>query len=102
MYDSGVPMIRLELEAMRYSVVHTFTSHQKGVEEQLDKALKTVLDDFDFEAEVNRIATDLLRKAVKDAVTSAVSAICYQKEVQEMLQAGAAQKVREAIKKALE
>ncbi len=94
-------MVRLDVEAMKYAVVHAFT--QRGeeltrlVEEQVDVALK----EFDFAKVVREAVDQALLKAVKDSVAGACSAILWESPLRDIIRDGAARKVREAIEASL-
>lgn len=94
-------MFRLDVEAMKYSIVHAFAAHSEDlqaiIEEEFDKALKA----FDFKALVREAAATEIRKAVVSAVSHAASTVMWDKEIAAVLSTGAATLVRTAIKDAL-
>lgn len=96
-----MPMIRLEVEGMRYSVIHAFTMHSVEIQQALDKALEKALSDFDFAAVVKAEADRVLRESVVKAVASVASSLMWSEPIASIIRDGAAQKVREAIEKSL-
>lgn len=94
-------MLRLDVEAMRYQVVHAFADHSVEIQEAIGAEVEQALKSLDFSALVREVAQRELRKAVSDAVAHAASSICWDREVSAILKAGAAKKVRQAIVESL-
>jgi L-lactate utilization protein LutC len=47
------PMIRLEVEGMKHSVVHAFANHNREIEEYVDKAVADAIKNFNLDAYVS-------------------------------------------------
>lgn len=94
-------MIRLDIERMRYSVVHAFMEHTKEIETTLGDACDRALKDFDFDAIVKQESDVVIREAVKSAISHAVSKMMWEKPIHDIIKAGAERKVREAIEESL-
>lgn len=67
-----LPMIRLDIEGMRHSVVHAFNEHSKEVEEAVSKAVNEAIANFDFAGTVAREARAVIGELVKRAMTDAI------------------------------
>jgi hypothetical protein len=94
-------MLRLNIESMRYQVVHAFMDHSTEIEEEISKALDAPLKDFDFVAVVKAEADRALREAVKSAVVHAVASLTYEEPIASMIKDGARAKVKQAVMDAL-
>jgi nitrogen regulatory protein PII-like uncharacterized protein len=95
-------MVRLEVEAMKYRVVHAFAQHSAEIEEEVESAIEAAMKDFDFVAIVREEAQKALTNAVKEAVAQAASSIMGEKPVRDIITAGAADLVYKAVKKSLD
>jgi hypothetical protein len=94
-------MLRLDIEGMRYQVVHAFMDKSVEVEEEISRALDAALKDFDFMAIVKAEADRALRDAVKAAVVAACSGLLREEPIASLIRSGARAKVRAAIEEAL-
>lgn len=63
---NDIPMVRLELQEMKYSVIHSLLTHQKQINELVEKQLNNVIENFDYESVVRQVASDALTKAIKE------------------------------------
>lgn len=63
---NGMPMIRLELEQMRATILHQFTNYNKELSEAVDKELKKVIENFDYEGTITRVANEVITKVIQD------------------------------------
>jgi len=63
MYD--LPKIRIEVENMRYQIIHAFASHNDEIEKAVETELIKVIQDYDFAGEINQIAREVITQAVK-------------------------------------
>lgn len=64
------PVIRLELQSMKHSVVNALSAYHSDVERTVSQQLDEVIKNFDFGAVVQSTATEALNKAIKTAVES--------------------------------
>jgi hypothetical protein len=94
-------ILRLDVEAMKYQVIHAFASHSREIEGEIEKAVGAAMKDFDFVAIVREEAQKCLAKAARDAVASAASAIMWEKPVRDLIASGASRLVYDAIKQSL-
>ena len=62
----NMPLIRLELEQMRYQVVHALGSHQQEISAAVDKELEKVINEFDFTGTVAVIANQVIKEKVEE------------------------------------
>lgn len=64
------PTIRIELEGVRYQVIHALNTHHTEIQELVKKELAKAVDSFDYTAAVKASAKEAIDSAVKDAVKS--------------------------------
>ena len=64
------PAIRVELEGVRYQVLHALHTHNTEIEELVKKELTKAVDTFDYAAVVKASVKEAVDGAVKDAVKS--------------------------------
>lgn len=64
------PTIRVELEGVRYQVLHALHTHNTEIEELVKKELTKAIDTFDYAAAVKTSVKEAVDGAVKDAVKS--------------------------------
>ena len=82
---------------MRQTIVHAFTRQQLELSGAVDEALKRAVENFDFDAEVKRVAFDVLRDSCRQAVEAAIwQAFNYQARAETI-----APIVRAALREAL-
>jgi len=58
------PTVTLQIEGMRYHIVHALTTHHTEIEAEVNRQLEAMGKSFDFEK--------VIRAAVQDAITTAV------------------------------
>jgi len=66
---NGMPLVRLELDQMRTAIMHQFTNYNKEISEAVDKELKKVIENFDYESTIIKIANETITKAIEDYFT---------------------------------
>jgi hypothetical protein len=76
----NITTFRIQLDVAAQKVIHQFMINNDHIEEQLRNAIQKTVEEFDFEAEIRVIATEQLRKAVRDAMSYGE----LQKKVQEV------------------
>ena len=79
------PIIRLEIDHMRYSIIAGFNTYIDELKVNVDQAVASAIERFDFEKEVGRIADGLLRKVVENALHSAFNELRWDKAMHEAL-----------------
>lgn len=68
MYE--LPLIKIELDGMRYSIVHALSTHNAEIETYVDENLKKVVEEFDYVTLVKQVATKAITEAVKRSIES--------------------------------
>ena len=63
-----LPRIKIEIENMRYQIVHAFASHNDEIERAVDQELTRVIANYPFGAEVASIASQVLTQAIKHEI----------------------------------
>ena len=66
MYD--IPKIRLDIDGMRYSVVHAFAQHNREIEEYLDAEVKRFIESYDYRAAVAKVMSSVLEQTITDTL----------------------------------
>jgi hypothetical protein len=64
----NITTFRIELDVAAQKVIHQFMTHNTHVEDQIRSAIQKTVEGFDFEGEIIRIATEQLRKALREAM----------------------------------
>ena len=64
-----MPIVRLELENMRYQVVHAFSQHNKEIEQAVDAEVIRQIKGFNFEVAVHREFKIAMDGAIKSALS---------------------------------
>lgn len=65
-----LPLIRLDLEKMRYSVIHALHDHNLEIEKYVNEELGRQIEAFDYEAAIKRQVEISMGVAVERAVSS--------------------------------
>lgn len=60
-----LPRIRIEIENMRYQIVHAFASHNDEIERAVDQELTRIIANYPFGEEIASIASQVLTQAIK-------------------------------------
>ena len=94
-------MIRLEVEAMKYHVVHAFNEHQLQITKIIDAELERCLKTIDIEEIIRQECEKVLREGVVRSLGFAISQAFYQEPLKDVFQGVVASKVRESIEKML-
>jgi hypothetical protein len=66
------PIVRIEIDHMRQSIIHAFADYQLQVSGDVQRALDKAIAAFDFKGEVARIAYALLQDHIKTAIQGAI------------------------------
>src|SRR5690606_5025151 len=64
----NITTFRIELDVAAQKVINQFMLHNEYVEEQIRNAIQKTVENFDFEGEIQRIATEQLRTALREAM----------------------------------
>lgn len=63
-----LPRIRIEIENMKYQIVHAFASHNDEIERAVDQELTRVIANYPFGEQVAQIASQVLTQAIKHEI----------------------------------
>lgn len=89
----GLPMIRLEVEGMRYAIVHAFSTQMDGVQEYIEESLKNMDIGKVVVAQVEQQVPRLVEEAVKQAIKDTLYATMRDEQVRTILD----EQVRRAV-----
>ncbi len=67
-----MPMLRLDLEGLRYQVVHALAAHNDEIEKAVDFQLKQIIESADLRAMVQDSIRIALKESIDRAIKSAV------------------------------
>ena len=62
------PTIKIEVENMRYEVIHMFQQHNEEIEKIVDEQLKAAIKEYPFEKDIKLIARDVIQVALKHSI----------------------------------
>lgn len=62
------PRIRIELEGMKYQIIHAFASHNTEIEEIVEKELEKAIATFPYEETVARLSSEIIAKAIDESL----------------------------------
>ena len=62
------PKIKIEVENMRYQIVHMFSQHNDEIEKIVDEQLKAAIKEYPFEKDIKVMAHDVIREALKRSI----------------------------------
>ena len=77
----SMPMVRLELDYMKQSILHHLGLHENELSKNVNDQIEKAIAEFDFEGEVSRIATEAIRKAINFEFTSGDGFIWIQEAI---------------------
>lgn len=63
------PIIRLEIEQMRHTILHHLSQHNSRMEAAIAEQLRQVVQDFDYGKAVEKAAREAIDRVVRDAVS---------------------------------
>lgn len=64
-----LPRIKIEVENMKYAIIHAFSSHNREIEEVVNKQLEAAIANYPFEAEVYRLSGEIITQSIKDSLS---------------------------------
>lgn len=73
--------VRLELESMRYAIVHALSTHHEDIQAAVQKATDDAVREFDFEREIRRQVNSQLQELVSSSIRNAMSELFYRNEM---------------------
>jgi len=59
------PTIRIEVDDMKYSIMHYLSQHHRDVEAAVEKQIESAIENYDFEAVVAQGVRSCLSNAIK-------------------------------------
>lgn len=62
------PIIRFELQGLKYHVLHALGGHHKDIQASAEAELAKVIENFDFAGMIRNEATRVLEQVVKESV----------------------------------
>lgn len=79
------PLIKLEVEGMKHSILRHFNLHQSNISDQVKKEIENVIDAFDFENAITKAASDILYDTIKQYFTFGEGSTIVRKAMQQAL-----------------
>lgn len=65
---NGAPIIKIELEQMRQSIMHQFGKHTEEVQKAVNEELKKAVENFDYATEVQKIAHQVITETIHNSI----------------------------------
>lgn len=62
------PKIRLEIDGMKYQIVHAISQHNDELEAALDDAIDRAIASYPFESEIMSMAKDAINESIKRSI----------------------------------
>lgn len=62
------PIIRIELDHMRQSIVHALSEYSTQMTEYVNGELQRIVDSFDYDAVVREVANEAISRSIKDEI----------------------------------
>lgn len=93
---SEFPVVRITLQGMEQTVCHAMTQYLVEMDADVQQAVSDAVMAFDYRGEVQRMATDAIRNAIKRAIESEFSYGNAYKAIERIAQQVAADAVRKA------
>lgn len=91
-------IIRLEIDEMKYQVMHHLGSHHKEIEDAVKEHLDAALKGLDFQKMLREAAQHALYEAIREALKRAVTDAFYDHTVKDNLKSAAIITIANAIK----
>lgn len=66
------PLVRLDIEGLRYQVLHAIAMHHKEVEEAVDAEMKRIIETFDFQDMIRKAVNQALQQHIESAIKNAM------------------------------
>ncbi len=63
-----IPIIRLEVEGMRYAILRALEDRADAISAETNRAINNFITTFDWQAEVARLLEPMMREAIKAAM----------------------------------
>ena len=95
---SELPRLRLELDEMRYSIVHAFSAHATEVQDAIDATIKQMNVGELVVAQVEQLVPRLVQQVVERAVQAALTEAMQDETVQAALSDQASQAIGAVLK----
>ena len=62
---SELPIIRLEMQQMKHTIITALTSHQLQINQYVDVTLQRAIDEFDYDSVVKQSVDEAITDAIK-------------------------------------
>lgn len=79
------PQIKIVLEYMRQEIVHAFTNRNVELSKEVQTVLDDVIKNFDWNSEINKMATGILHEEIRQSLTSAFQNIRWDEAIRKSL-----------------
>ena len=64
-----MPRIRIEVERMKYQVIHAFADHTEEIKAAVEAGLVQAIATYPFEEEIRKASEQVITEAIKDTLT---------------------------------
>lgn len=59
------PLIKLEIESMKHTIIHHFTHYQQDLSRIVRQEIEEVINHFDFRSEVQKAVHEVIRNVIE-------------------------------------
>jgi hypothetical protein len=63
-----LPRIRIEVERMKYNIMHVFSNHNEELEKLLDEQLAAAIENYPFAEQVAKTANEVITEVIQRTV----------------------------------
>lgn len=63
-----MPKIKIEVERMKYSIIHAFSTHNDEIKDAVEKGLDEAIASYDFAGEISRVSNAVIGEVIKDCI----------------------------------
>ena len=79
------PVIRLELDYMKQSIIHALGERHLSIEDQIGPVIDAAISKFDFQKEIEQITLQVLNEQITQATQRAVAQVFYDSNLRDQL-----------------
>lgn len=62
------PMVKLEIQGLKHQIIHAFADHNQELQSMVEAQLSAAIDNYPFEAEIQRLSKEVISDAIKGAL----------------------------------
>ena len=63
-----MPIVRLEIDNMKYQILHAFQDHNEEIEKIVEEQLNSAIASYPFEEEIRKISRDTISEVISRSI----------------------------------